>query len=129
MYSSRRDGRSPTNSGIRRSSPASTSRGDADPAATVAAAEDAFGPVSVLVNNAGIGRVGSIEETEPKAWRQVIDINLTGMHLGIRAVASSMRKADGRLTQGQTHGYGGAVVLETLQINCAPEFRDRLFRT
>src|SRR5438445_12537936 len=78
MYSSRRDGRSPTNSRIRRSSPASTSRGDADPAATVAAAEDAFGPVSVLVNNAGIGRVGSIEETEPKAWRQVIDINLTG---------------------------------------------------
>src|ERR1700704_3242302 len=40
-------------------------------AATVAAAEDAFGPVSVLVNNAGIVRFGSITETAPAAWRQV----------------------------------------------------------
>jgi 3alpha(or 20beta)-hydroxysteroid dehydrogenase len=68
---------------------------DADWAATVAAAEDAFGPVSVLVNNAAIVRVGTIAETEPPAWRQVIDINLTGTYLGIRAVASSIRKAGG----------------------------------
>ncbi len=66
-----------------------------DWAATVAAAEDAFGPVSVLVNNAGIVRFGPIAETEPTAWRQVIDINLTGTYLGIRAVAPSMRKAGG----------------------------------
>jgi 3alpha(or 20beta)-hydroxysteroid dehydrogenase len=68
---------------------------DADWAATVAAAEDAFGPVSVLVNNAAIVRFGAIAETEPAAWRQVIDINLTGTYLGIRAVVSSMRKAGG----------------------------------
>jgi len=66
-----------------------------DWAATVAAAEDAFGPSSVLVNNAGIVRFGPIAETEPTAWRQVIDINLTGTYLGIRAVAPSMRKAGG----------------------------------
>src|SRR5712671_4734478 len=65
---------------------------DTDWAATVAAAEDAFGPVSVLVNNAGIVRFGSITETEPAAWRQVIDINLTGTFLGIRAIVPSMRK-------------------------------------
>src|SRR6195256_2546470 len=68
---------------------------DKEWAATVAAAEDAFGPVSVLVNNAGIVRFGSITETAPAAWRQVIEINLTGGYLGIRAVASSMRKAGG----------------------------------
>ena len=68
---------------------------DADWAATVAAAEDAFGPVSVLVNNAGIVRFGSITETEPAAWRQLIDINLTGTFLGIRAVVPSMRAASG----------------------------------
>src|SRR6266436_2920147 len=68
---------------------------DADWAATVVAAEDAFGPVSVLVNNAAIVRFGPIAETEPKAWRQVIDINLTGSYLGIRAVVPSMRKAGG----------------------------------
>src|SRR5258707_9362823 len=48
---------------------------DKDWAATVAAAEDAFGPVSVLINNAGIVRFGAIVETDPAAWRQVIDIN------------------------------------------------------
>jgi 3alpha(or 20beta)-hydroxysteroid dehydrogenase len=68
---------------------------DRDWAATVAAAEDAFGPVSVLVNNAAIVRFGAIAESEPAAWRQVIDINLTGTYLGIRAVVSSMRKAGG----------------------------------
>ena len=61
----------------------------------MAAAEDTFGPVSVLINNAGIARFGVIEETEPTAWRQVLEINLTGSYLGIRAVASSMRKAGG----------------------------------
>src|SRR5882672_6289698 len=68
---------------------------DKDWAATVAAAEDAFGPVSVLVNNAGIVRFGSITETEPAAWRQLIDINLTGTYLGIRAIVPSMRRAGG----------------------------------
>jgi 3alpha(or 20beta)-hydroxysteroid dehydrogenase len=61
----------------------------------VAAAEDAFSPVSVLVNNAAIARSGPITETEPAAWRQVIDINLTGTYLGIRAMVSSTRKASG----------------------------------
>src|SRR4029077_17098197 len=68
---------------------------DADWAATVAAAEDAFGPVSVLVNNAPTLCCEAIAQTEPAAWRQVIDINLTGTYLGIRAVVSSMRKAGG----------------------------------
>src|SRR5882724_48722 len=36
---------------------------DRDLAATVAAAENAFGPISVLVNNAGIVRFGPIAET------------------------------------------------------------------
>jgi len=66
---------------------------DADWAATVAAAEDAFGPVSVLINDAGIVRFGPIAETEPAVWCQVIDINLTGTYLGIRAIVPSMRKA------------------------------------
>src|SRR5438132_9261985 len=68
---------------------------DRDWAATVAAAEHVFGPVSVLVNNAGIVRFGPIAETEPAVWRQVIDINLTGTYLGIRAIVPSMRKAGG----------------------------------
>jgi 3alpha(or 20beta)-hydroxysteroid dehydrogenase len=67
----------------------------ADWAAAVVEAENAFGPVSVLVNNAGIVRFGRIEDTEPAVWRKVIEINLTGGYLGIRAIVSSMRKAGG----------------------------------
>jgi 3alpha(or 20beta)-hydroxysteroid dehydrogenase len=79
---------------------------DKDWAATVAAAEDAFGPVSVLVNNAAIVRFGVIAETEPAAWRQVIDINLTGTYLGMRAVASSMREAGGGAIVNTSAGAG-----------------------
>ena len=77
-----------------------------DWAATVAAAENAFGPVSVLVNNAGIVRFGPIAETEPAAWRQVIDINLTGTYLGIRAIVPSMRKAGGGAIVNTSAGDG-----------------------
>src|SRR3984893_8040632 len=50
---------------------------DRDWAATVAAAEDAFGPISVLINNAGLVRFGVIAETEPAGSRQAIDLNLS----------------------------------------------------
>jgi 3alpha(or 20beta)-hydroxysteroid dehydrogenase len=79
---------------------------DVDWAATVAAAEGAFGPVSVLVNNAGIVRFGQIEETEPAVWRKVLEINLTGGYLGIRAVVSSMRKAGGGAIVNVSSGAG-----------------------
>jgi 3alpha(or 20beta)-hydroxysteroid dehydrogenase len=68
---------------------------DKDWAATAAAAEAAFGPVSVLINNAGIVSFAAIADTEPAVWRRVIDINLTGTYLGIRAVVPSMRRAGG----------------------------------
>ncbi|UMG94408.1 SDR family NAD(P)-dependent oxidoreductase [Nocardioides sp. TF02-7] len=64
-------------------------------AATVENAERAFGPVSVLVNNAGVLAPGVIEHTPPDTWRRVLDVNLTGQFLGIRAVVPSMRRAEG----------------------------------
>src|SRR5256712_10165666 len=79
---------------------------DRDWAVTVAAAEEAFGPVSVLINNAGIVRFGVIAETEPAVWRHVIEINLTGAYLGIRAVQSSMRKAGGGAIVNVSSGAG-----------------------
>jgi 3alpha(or 20beta)-hydroxysteroid dehydrogenase len=79
---------------------------DADWAATVTAAENAFGPVSVLVNNAGIVHFARIADTEPADWSRVIDINLTGTYLGIRALASSMRKAGGGAIVNISSGAG-----------------------
>ena len=79
---------------------------EADWAATVTAAENAFGPVSVLVNNAGIVHFARIADTEPADWSRLIDINLTGTYLGIRALASSMRKAGGGAIVNISSGAG-----------------------
>ncbi|MEW2306661.1 SDR family NAD(P)-dependent oxidoreductase [Streptomyces sp. NPDC006655] len=55
--------------------------------------EDQLGPVDVLVNNAAYLHEGTVESIEPAAFRKVIDTNLTGAYLGIRAVVPSMRRA------------------------------------
>jgi 3alpha(or 20beta)-hydroxysteroid dehydrogenase len=54
--------------------------------------EDQLGPLSVLINNAAYLAVGGVEQVPLDEWRKVIDTNLTGAFLGIRAAAPSMRK-------------------------------------
>lgn len=57
--------------------------------------ENQFGPVNVLVNNAGISMNKSIEETTEEEYRRILDINQVSVFLGIKAVIPSMKKADG----------------------------------
>jgi 3alpha(or 20beta)-hydroxysteroid dehydrogenase len=61
----------------------------------VAVAESAFGPVSVLVNNAGIMHWGPIGRTDPAVWHEVLGVNLTGVFLGMQATIPSLRRAGG----------------------------------
>ncbi|PAV29635.1 3-alpha-hydroxysteroid dehydrogenase [Virgibacillus profundi] len=60
----------------------------------VAATEEAFGPVNVLVNNAGISMNKSIEEITEEEYRRIIDINQVSVFLGMKAVIPSMKKSD-----------------------------------
>lgn len=53
----------------------------------VAETERDLGPVSVLVNNAGILEWGTIEEQPLESFRRVIDVNLQGAWLGMRTAA------------------------------------------
>lgn len=66
-----------------------------DWAAAIPEAESRFGAVNVLVNNAAILHLATIADTSPEDFRRVLDVNLVGPMLGIRAVTPAMRRAGG----------------------------------
>ena len=55
--------------------------------------ESAFGPVDVLVNNAGVYRRTTVMDTDPEEWDWIMDVNAKGAFLGIKAAIPSMRRA------------------------------------
>lgn len=58
----------------------------------LAADVEAFGRIDAFVNNAGVlGEVASLWETTPEDFRRVIDVNLVGAYLCLRAVLAVMR--------------------------------------
>jgi len=61
----------------------------------VAAAESAFGPFNVLVNNAGIIDWGGVVEMSEGTFRRILDVNTVGVFLGMKAVVASMERAGG----------------------------------
>ena len=63
------------------------------PAAVATAGELAGAPVDVLLHNAGIFRFARIEEMSLEDFRAVVDVNLVGTFLGIRAVIGDMVEA------------------------------------
>lgn len=79
----------------------------------VAETERHFGPVSVLVNNAGVQNPAvPIEAVERRAWDRVLDVNLTGTFLGIKAVTPSLRRGGGGVIVNiaSTMGHGGTAL-------------------
>ena len=65
-----------------------------DPAeitAAVEAAQARFGRIDVLVNNAGVGYFGSVEESEEAAVRRMFEINVWGLANVTRAALPGMR--------------------------------------
>ena len=61
----------------------------------VEATTEQFGKLNILINNAGILRNGSIEDTTVQEYLEVIKINQVGVWLGIRAAIKPMREAGG----------------------------------
>ena len=85
-----------------------------------------FGKLDILINNAGIARINSVEDTTSEEWDLVMDINAKGVFLGTKAAIPEIRKAGGGsivnissiagLTGGRTSSYAaskGAVRLFT----------------
>lgn len=68
---------------------------EADWQRVVSEAEAAFGPVSVLVNNAGVSGYSDLETLEEAEYRRVIDIDQVAVFLGMKSVIPSMKRAGG----------------------------------
>ena len=49
--------------------------------------------IDILINNAGILEFATIEDTDPSVFRRMLEVNLTGSFLGMRAVIPHMKAA------------------------------------
>jgi NAD(P)-dependent dehydrogenase (short-subunit alcohol dehydrogenase family) len=54
-----------------------------------------FGSLNVLLNNAGVLHIGTVEQITEEQWDQTFNINVRGLWLLSRAVLPQMRKAGG----------------------------------
>ncbi|WP_176696025.1 SDR family NAD(P)-dependent oxidoreductase [Phenylobacterium immobile] len=79
-----------------------------DVAAAVAAGDEAFGGIDVLINNAGFSVVGAIEELEPEEYRPLYETNLFGVLNMVRAFTPQMR-ARGSGVLGVVSSVGGQI--------------------
>ena len=68
--------------------------------AAVARAIQEFGKLDIVVNNAGIAMVNSIEDTSVEAWDRVMDINAKGVFFGTKAAIAQMK----------AQGTGGSII-------------------
>ncbi|NRA07242.1 MAG: glucose 1-dehydrogenase [Myxococcales bacterium] len=68
---------------------------EADWGAAVALALDRFGRIDALVNNAGVMQVAPIASCSKRDFERVLEVNLVGAFLGIRAVMDPMSAGGG----------------------------------
>lgn len=63
--------------------------------AAVKEAEQQFGPVDALVNNAGVMLLGCVDQQNPTEWEHMLNVNVKGLLNGVHAVTKGMieRKA------------------------------------
>ena len=74
--------------------------------ATLAAVIADCGGFDVLVNNAGIGRIASVEDCTLADWRAVMSVNLDGVFLGTRAAIRAMKDRGGGSIINMSSIYG-----------------------
>ena len=75
-------------------------------------AEAALGPITILINNAGIARTQGLDEVTEADWDEVVDVNLKSAFFVSQAVLPAMRAARwGRIINiSSTAAHVGGVV-------------------
>jgi NAD(P)-dependent dehydrogenase (short-subunit alcohol dehydrogenase family) len=64
--------------------------------AAVADAIGAYGGLDILINNAGIGAAGTVEDNDDDEWRHVLDVNVLGIVRSSRAAMPALRASVAR---------------------------------
>jgi NAD(P)-dependent dehydrogenase (short-subunit alcohol dehydrogenase family) len=59
----------------------------------MAAVAERFGGIDILINNAGISAVGSVEDNSDEEWARVLDVNVTGIVRGSKAALPYLRRS------------------------------------
>jgi NAD(P)-dependent dehydrogenase (short-subunit alcohol dehydrogenase family) len=72
--------------------------------AAVVRARECFGPVQVLINNAGQAASAKFTDTDPEVWHRILSVNLTGTYLCTRAAVPDMLQ----------HGFGRIVNIASI---------------
>ena len=60
-------------------------------------AHDRFGPLDVLVNNAGVLCLASVEDTSVEEWDRVMSVNARGVFLGCKHGVAAMKERGGSI--------------------------------
>jgi 3(or 17)beta-hydroxysteroid dehydrogenase len=70
----------------------------------IASVESSLGALNVLVHSAGVGGIGTVEDTTPDEWRRVHAVNLDAVFYGTQAALPLMRR----------HAPGSIVILSSI---------------
>ena len=70
-----------------------------------------FGPVRLLVNNAGIEQFGYLWDTPVSNWQRVVDINISGVFHGVKAFLPKMMATDEPAWVWNLSSIGGVAVV------------------
>lgn len=85
--------------------------------AIVSTAVDGLGGLDILVNSAGVGKAGSIEDFDEAAWDQTLDVNLKGTFFCIRSALAALRDSKGNIVN--LASDAGLTGDPTLTVYCA----------
>lgn len=87
----------------------------------VASAMQAYGPIDVLVNNAGYGHEGTLEESPLDEMRRQFDVNVFGAVAMIKAVLPTMRtRRSGHIIN--ITSMGGFITMPGIAYYCGSKF-------